>query len=58
MWKTNQGENSMFKKISKFLDSIMSIEFLAKWLLACGIGANILIVALVITKIIIAIASL
>jgi len=48
----------MFKKISKLLDYIFSMEFLAKWLLAWGIGANILIVALVAAKIIIAIASL
>lgn len=44
--------------ISKFLDSIMSMEFLAKWLLAWGIGANVLVVAWILGKIIIAIASL
>jgi hypothetical protein len=42
----------------KLLDKIMNMEFLAKWLLAWGIGVNVLIIAWILGKIITVIASL
>ncbi len=48
----------MFKKISKLLDQIMSMKFLAKWLLAWGIGVNVLIIAWLLSKIIHVVAGL
>jgi hypothetical protein len=44
--------------MNKLLDKIMNMEFLAKWLLAWGIGVNVLIVAWIFSKLVAIIASL
>jgi len=44
--------------MNKLFYKLMDIEYLAKYLMACGIGANILIIVWLIPKIISMIASL
>lgn len=42
----------------KLFDKIMGIEFLAKWLIGCGIGINIVVISVILSKIIHLIAGL
>ena len=44
--------------MDKLFDKVMVMEYLAKYLLACGIGVNLLMIAWVLGKIIIVIGSL
>lgn len=44
--------------MDKLFYKLMGIEYLAKYLMACGVGVNILLIAWILEKIIIAIASL
>lgn len=53
-----ENQSRRITMISKFLDYIMSMEFLAKWLLAWGIAANVLIFAWLCGEIIHLIAGL
>jgi hypothetical protein len=48
----------MSKIVDKIFNKVMPMEYLAKYLLACGIGVNILIVAWAFSYVIDIIASL